>query len=82
MNKSQHMQAQENGFSICIFVQFAEAGKCCAPARDECNKYDLVLPVFDWPIIMIGLGGLLLVVPIYLQSSLQFYGWGCKTVNN
>jgi len=29
--------------------------------RKECNKYDLA--VTDWPIIIIGPGGLLLVVP-------------------
>jgi hypothetical protein len=33
-------------------------------AREECNKYDLMLiRIFDWLIIMIGPGGLLLVVP-------------------
>jgi hypothetical protein len=38
------------------------------------NMISLLLHVFDWPIIMIGLGGLLLVVPTYLQSHFQFYG--------
>jgi hypothetical protein len=27
---------------------------------------------------MIGLGGLLLVVPTYMQFQLQFYWWGCQ----
>jgi hypothetical protein len=27
---------------------------------------------------MIGPGGLLLVVPTYLQFQLQFYWWGCQ----
>jgi len=35
--------------------------KDVAPCRKECNKYDLTtaLTVYDWPIIMIGPGGLL-----------------------
>ncbi len=36
---------QENGFGPAYVVKFAaEAGKAeesCAPAREECNKYDL-----------------------------------------
>jgi hypothetical protein len=27
---------------------------------------------------MIGLGGLLLVVPTYMQLQSQFYWWGCQ----
>jgi len=39
--------------------------------------------VFDWIIIMIGLGGLLLVVPnFYLLSMFQFDWLGYKTINN
>ncbi len=34
------------------------------------------LSIFDWSIIMIGPGGLLLVVPTYMQFELQFYWWG------
>jgi hypothetical protein len=34
----------------------------------------LLIPIFDWPIIMIGPGGLLLVVTTYLH----FYGWFYK----
>jgi hypothetical protein len=32
--------------------------------------------------IMIGPGGLLLVVPTYLQPMFQSYGWGCRKVKN
>jgi hypothetical protein len=51
-----------------IFAKFLEGSKgtekICAPAtREECNNYDLLLPVSrDWPIMMIGPGGLLLVI--------------------
>jgi hypothetical protein len=67
-----------------IFAQFAEAGKKsqqrCAPAREECNKCDLTgFPVFDWPIIMIRPGGLLLRVLTYLQSCFSFMGGIAKT---
>jgi len=31
---------------------------------------------------MIAPGGLLLILPTFLQSLFQFYGWGCKKVNN
>jgi len=27
---------------------------------------------------MIGLGGLVIIVPTYLQFQLQFYWWGCQ----
>jgi len=46
------------------------------------NMMWLLVPVFDWWLIMIGPGGLLLVVPICLQSPFQFNGWGCKKVGN
>ncbi len=43
-----------------------KAQQRCAPAREECKKYDLmVIRIFDWSIIMIGPGGLLLVVPSF-----------------
>jgi len=36
----------------------------CAPAeKSVINMIELVLSVFDWPVIMIGPCGLLLVVP-------------------
>jgi hypothetical protein len=30
---------------------------------------------------MIGPGGLLVVVPTYIQFQLQFYWWGCQKNN-
>jgi hypothetical protein len=55
----------------------------CAHAKEVCSKYDLLLlPVFDWPNITIRPRDLLLVVPTYLQSQFQFFGWVCKKVNN
>jgi hypothetical protein len=71
-----------------MFAQFAEAGKNRSKAvhlleKSVINMIWLLLPVFYWPIIMIRPRGLLLlVVPTYLQSSFQFYGRGCKKVNN
>ncbi len=53
-----------------------------ALVREECNKYDLTTaPFFDWPIIMIGPGGLLSVVPhlfvvpisVHLGSHLDLF---------
>jgi hypothetical protein len=72
-----------NWFFPCIFAQLAEAGKKHSKVvhlleKSVINMIWLLLPAFDWPIIMIGpRGSLLLVVPTYL-----FYGWGCKKVNN
>ncbi len=80
---------QVNGFAPAYVVSLLRLVKKKAqqnspPAREECDKYDLtaVFPVFDWLSIMIGPGGLLLVVPTYLKSQFQFYGWSCKRVNN
>jgi hypothetical protein len=42
------------------------------------NMIWLLLSVSDLSIIMIGPGGLLLVVPIYLQFQFQFYWWVAK----
>jgi hypothetical protein len=52
-------------FSLSVTAHVAVAGKKrCAPAeKSVINMISLVLSVFDWPIIMIGPGGLLLVVP-------------------
>jgi hypothetical protein len=47
--------------------------------REECNKYDLTAaaaPCFWLAIIMIGPGGLLLVVPTYLQMRVFSYMGG------
>jgi hypothetical protein len=70
-------------FFCCIFAQFAEAGKKRSKAvhlleKSVINMIWLLLPVFDWSIIMISPRGVLLVVPTYLQSSFRFHGWGCK----
>jgi hypothetical protein len=49
--------AQERGLD----QQFEVAGKECT-YREECNKYDpTAARVYDWPITMIGQGGLQLV---------------------
>jgi hypothetical protein len=42
----------------------------------------LLFSVSDWPIVMIGPDGLLLVAPTDLLSQFQFYGWGHKRVHN
>jgi hypothetical protein len=41
------------------------------------NMIWLLPPVFDWPILMIGPGGLLLVVPTIFNPC-----FGCKKLNN
>jgi hypothetical protein len=61
--------------------------KSCAPAREECNKYDLTgaAPcVYDWHIIMIGPGGLLSVISHLFAAPVEFSGWalGYRKVNN
>jgi hypothetical protein len=63
-------------FFSCIFALFAEAGKKHHKAvhlleKSVINTIGLLLPVFDWPIIMflIGPGGLLLVVPTHFQFN-------------
>jgi hypothetical protein len=71
--------AQENSFSTGICALFAEAGKKRSKGmhlleKSVINTISLSLHVFYWPIIMIGPGGLLLIVPTYLQSHFQFYG--------
>jgi hypothetical protein len=70
-------------FCSCICAPFAEAGKRRSKVvhlleKSVINMIRQLLPVFDWPNIVIGPGGFLLVVPIYLQSQFQFYWWGCK----
>jgi hypothetical protein len=57
------------------FVPLAVAGKTqLCTSRRECNKLDLTAAqYFDWLIIMIGPGGLLLVVPTYLQFQLHSF---------
>jgi hypothetical protein len=56
--------AQRNGFSPAFLHSLLRLVKgSCAPARaGVTNMIWLLLPVFDWPTIMIGPCGLLLVV--------------------
>jgi hypothetical protein len=43
------------------------------------NMISLLVPVFDWPIIMIGPGGLLLVVPTcFCSPDFSFLGGVAK----
>jgi hypothetical protein len=63
----------------CKCTHFAEAAKSRRKPvqlleKSVINIIRLVSPVFDWPNIMIGGGGLLLVAYTYLQSQFQFYG--------
>jgi hypothetical protein len=48
----------------------------CTSKRTVINCTGLRLSVSDWLVIMIGPGGLLLVVPTYMQF--QFYWWSCQ----
>jgi hypothetical protein len=65
-------------FFCYIFAQFAEAGEMRLLEKSVINMIWLLLHVFECPIIIIGTGGLLLVVPTYFQSPFQFYGWGWR----
>jgi hypothetical protein len=70
-----------NWFFSCIFVQITKAGNKHNKTvhmlqKSVINMIWLLVLVFDWPIIMIAPGGLLLVVPTYLHPMFQFYGWG------
>jgi hypothetical protein len=71
---------QENGFSpACLLslslLRLVKSGSNTVDllAKSVINMFGLLLPVFDWPIIMIHLHGFLSVVPTYLQSPFQFY---------
>jgi hypothetical protein len=68
------------------FVQLAMVGKgatqLCTSKKSVTNWTWLRLSISDWLIIMIGPGGLLLVVPTYMQFQLQFYWWGCHKKNS
>jgi hypothetical protein len=71
-----------NWFFCTKFVQHAMAGKrrniVVHLQKRVINCTWLRLSISDWSIIMIGPGGLLLVVPMYMQVRLQFYWWGCQ----
>ncbi len=51
---------------------------CAPPKKSVINWTWLRLSISDWLIIMIGRGGLLSVVPTYMQLQLHFYWWGCQ----
>ncbi len=57
------------------------AGALCN-YRKECNKYDLTATrVSDCPLIMIGPGGLLLVVPHVLEVPVSVLWVDCHLLN-
>jgi len=57
------------------------ATQLCTSKKSVINWTWLRLSISDWSIIIIGPGGLLLVVPTYMQFQLQFYRWGCQKKN-
>jgi len=61
---------QENGFGseqLHRLLWLVKGAAALCNCRKECSKYDLTAAgVSEWPIIMIGPGGLLLVVPHHL----------------
>jgi hypothetical protein len=60
-----------------------KAQQRCAPAeKSVINRIWLLLSVSHWPIILIGPGSSLFVVPHLFAVQFQFDGWGCKKVNN
>jgi hypothetical protein len=60
--------SKDAGFCIVLRAQ-----QSLPPAIEECNKYDLTCAfLFDWPLIMIAPGGLLLVVS-YLFAVLVLW---------
>jgi hypothetical protein len=74
---------QENGFSPANLLSLLRLVKTAAKVvhlleRSIINMIWLLHHVFDWLMIMISWGGLLLVFPAYLQSLFESYGWGCK----
>ncbi len=73
--------AQEIGFSApnsCSVPWLVKGATQLCHSKKECNKLDLTAAEYFWLVDhMIGPGGLLLVVSIYLQFQLQFYWWGC-----
>jgi hypothetical protein len=75
-------------FLSCIFAQFPEAGTTRSKGvhlleKSVINMMWKLVPVFDWAIIMIGPGGLLLVVPhlFAVQVSLFVCGVAKKVIN-
>ncbi len=82
--------AQEIGFpapNSCTLQWLVKGAPQVWTSKKECNKLDLTAPQSqltikldqsDWSIIIVGPGGVLLVVPTYMQFQLQFYWWGCQ----
>jgi len=58
---------------VCSAEASKKAQQSYAHAREARNKYDLTTSPFNH---LIGPGGLLLVVPTYMQLLFQFHGWG------
>ncbi len=73
--------AQEICFSSsnsCSLPWLVKAQHNCAPPKKSVINWTwLRLSISHWSIKMIGPGGLLLVVPTYMQFQLHFYRWGC-----
>jgi hypothetical protein len=57
-------------------------GHCAPTQKSVIDMIWLLLSVSDRPIIMIGPGGLLLVVPHLFAVPVSVYGRGCKKANN
>jgi len=82
--KSNHAGlAQQNAFGPAFLHSLTRLIKCTAkllaPTRKEwMNMIWLLLPVSDWPIIMIGLDVLLLVVSHLFAVPVLVYGCGWK----
>jgi hypothetical protein len=67
--------AQEIGFSApnsCTVPWLVKGATQLCTSKEECKKLDLTIS--DWSIRMIGPGGLLLLVIMYIE----FYWWGCQ----
>ncbi len=67
-----------------MLAWLVDGASALCPSRKECNKYDLTAtPCFwlvyhnDWSRWFVSSSP-----PTHLLSPFQFYGWGCKTVQN
>jgi hypothetical protein len=75
--------AQEIGFSPAHLLGLLRLVKNLAKLCTACNKYDLIFSPCFWLANHNDFaGGLILVVPTYLQSMFQFMGGIAKKVNN
>jgi hypothetical protein len=69
----------------CIFAEAGKKGQqSCAPAREECNKYDLIAAPCFWLANPNDHWSRWFAISSshYFRSLFQSYGWGCKKVNN